>query len=175
MSRLIKYALTFLLWRNYKVLIVTTLLFIFTIVIINMAHSDYLTWAQMQEPVVATGMSFVYKYCAYVALMVGFLVINHYANKRLEAEEAKQKGKGNAVLDKILKAKEKVTTKTKATFSQVKTAKDAAACAKAQVEAEKESRATAKGAPDPFANIRNKSKLRTQAEVILDKKAQVKK
>lgn len=175
MSRLIKYALTFLLWRNYKVLIVTTLLLIFTIVIINMAHSDYLTWAQMQEPVVATGMSFVYKYCAYVAFLVGFFVINHYANKRLEAEEAAQKGKGNAVLGTILKAKEKVTTKTKATFSQAKTDKEAVASAKAQVEAEKESRATAKGAPDPFANIRNKSKLRTQAEVILDNKAQVKK
>jgi hypothetical protein len=171
MSRLIKYALTFLLWRNYKVLIVTTLLLIFTIVIINMAHSDYLTWAQMQEPVVATGMSFIYKYCAYVALLVGFFVINHYANKRLEAEEAAQKGKGNAVLDKILKAKEKVTSTTKATFSQAKTDKEAVASAKAQVEAENQSHNANHDASDPFANIRNKTKLRTQAEVILAKKS----
>ena len=163
MSRLIKYALTFLLWRNYKVLIVTTLLLIFTVVTINMAHSDYLTWAQMQDPEVATGMSFIYKYCSYIALLVGFFVINHYANKRLEAEESKQKGKGNTVLAKILRAKETA----QASIAQAKTAKSSKTSAQAKDKEVQPQVAT----KDPFVNIRSKNKLRTQAEVILENKS----
>ena len=162
MSRLIKYALTLLLWRNYKVLIVTTLILIFTVVIINMAHSDYLTWAQMQEPIVATGASFIYKYCAFGALLIGFLLINHYANKRLEAKEAAQKGKGNVVLDKLLRAKDKAKTQVQQSFNQVKSTQRRHDSAKEATQAS--------GGNDPFANIRKKAKLRTQAEVIMDNK-----
>ena len=155
MHRLLKYFLTFLLWRNYKVLIVSTLLMVLTIIMINMAHSDYLMWAQMQDPVPATGMSFVYKYLAYVALLLGFGWINHYANKKAEAEELSQPSKGNVILD----AFDKIKPRKSSTDSDV---------AKQTVKL----RAAAKDThqPDPFANIRKKKKLRSQADIVIEKK-----
>lgn len=162
MHRLLKYVLTFLLWRNYKVLIVSTLLLVLSIILINMGHSDYLMWAQMQEPVPATGMSFIYKYLSYVALLVGFGVINHYANKKAEADELAQPSKGNVILDAFDKIKPRKSSPAKKTTADAKEAAKQAANHKAE----------AKGAnkPDPFANIRKKKKLRSQADIVIEKK-----
>jgi hypothetical protein len=162
MHRLLKYFLTFLLWRNYKVLIVSTLLLVLSIILINMGHSDYLVWAQMQEPVPATGMSFIYKYLAYVALLFGFGLINHYANKKAEAEELAQPSKANIILDTFDKIKPRTSSATKKTAEQAKAATKKAA--KHQAHSKDGDK------PDPFANIRKKKKLRSQADIVIEKK-----
>jgi hypothetical protein len=174
-----KYVLTFLLWRNYKVLIVTTVLFVISIILINMAHSDFLTWAQMQEPVVATGASFIYKYLAYAALLLGFCVINHVANKKLEAEELASANKGNVILDKIIalktqqqkksaaKAQAKSQAKANASKTNAEQGNVEPGCADDTSQAQPASSAK----PDPFANIRKKAKLRSQADMVLEKQS----
>lgn len=156
MQRMVKYILTFLLWRNYKVLIVSTVLLVFSIIMINMGHSDYLTWAIMQDPIPATGMSFVYKYLGYVGLLGIFAWVNTAANKADEAQRIQSKSQSDSFFSKIIAQKPKI--KPSARPSSVSSKPKG-----------KHEDTTAQA--DPFANIRTKAKLRSQADITIEKKS----
>jgi len=156
MNKLINLILTAALWRNYKFMIISVLVLIVGVFVVGLVHDDYLQWAQYQlsqgdgSVPVSVGWSFIIMYAVYIAGITCCFYANKWANNKKALEKA-QAGEDNSVLKSILSFKSKATT----------------AAPKPQ------SSATPKSKPktnDAFANIRAKKSLRTQADILIDKK-----
>ena len=134
------FRLTFVtfVWKQYKRIIVTTLLLFAYLWFVGFAHSEYLDFAAQDENA-NRGASFLFKW---VALLIGVstYLLYHFVfmARKQHKEQAEEKAKEEA------KKKPNKTTKIK-------------------VEPPRP------GEPDPFAAIRTKDKLRSRAEMIIDK------
>lgn len=129
-----------LVWKQYKHVIVSTLILFAYLWLVGSVHADYLSYAEMQEDESLAGVSFVLKWAAFitgVVIYVGF----HWLRGRKQ---------GN-----------KDEVKTGPVFSRKSQKIDSfgnSSSKNGQVEE-----------IDPFAEIRTKEKLRTRAEIMMDK------
>ena len=151
MNKLINLILTAALWRNYKFMIISVVVLIAGVFIVGLIHDDYLQWAQYQlnQPngniPVSVGWSFIVKYAVYIAGITGCFYANKWVNNKKALEKA-QSGEDNSVLKSILSFKRKHSGKADETAQ------------------------SGNQSEDVFANIRAKKSLRTQADMLIDKK-----
>ena len=164
MNKLINLILTAALWRNYKFMIISVVVLIVGVFVVGLIHDDYLQWAQYQlsqgdgSVPVSVGWSFIIKYAVYIAGITLCFYANKWVNNKKALEKA-VKGDDNSVLKKILAS---AKAKTSSSISPSSTE-------------DKESKANVKNIKpdaslDAFANIRTKQSLRTQADILIQKK-----
>lgn len=128
-----------LIWKQYKRLIVSTLLLFAFLWLAGNVHEDYLVYATNQNDEGLVGRSFLYKW---IALVSGVLVYLSYhwlgngsSNKSGESQSS------NGYFSKGKSSKAKIDS-----FPNSEQSDD-----------------------DPFAELRKKHKLRSRAEMLVDK------
>ncbi|MBT1449900.1 hypothetical protein KJ365_03330 [Glaciecola sp. XM2] len=149
MNKLINIILSGLLWRRYKFLLVSLLVLIVFIFLSGQLHQDYLSYAQSTDSV-SVGWSFAIKWLSWLVAVVVFFALNNWHNNKKQAQvDVKD---NNSTLQRILSWK------------------------KAHPEEEQNKRERNPSdeqvdrSDDPFAHLREKDKLRTYADIIIDKK-----
>lgn len=175
MNKIINLVLSGLLWRRYKFLLVSLVLTIVFMVIVGQVHQDYLRYNEMLEQPKFVGWSFAIKWGVWVLALSLFLFANHWYNEKKQAQKDKENEGHNSALKKLLhrvsgkttagatqNAKQKATQNNKDEEARASTSKQAGAARQGQ---DKEN-----SDKDPFAELRNKDKLRSYAELIIDKK-----
>lgn len=134
-----------LLWRQYKFLIGSLVVLIVSMIIVSQIHTDYIAYVKTSGESANIGMSFIVKWLSWIGLIISFLYANHIANKRKEKIKAQQPSKS---LKQILSFKSKTDPSAKKT--------DAV-------------KLTRESGDDPFEHLRTKEKLRSYADLIIDK------
>ena len=153
MNKLINIILSGLLWRQYKFLIVSLLLLIVVIFIVGEVHEDYLAFAQTSEEDAQVGLSFMLKWGVWLLAIGIFLFANHLVNARKNKEKALSAS--NKSLLNILQF-----NRGKKPFNKAEKQTDNAQTHTGKnVETEN----------DPFAHLRNKKKLRSYADLVIEK------
>jgi len=153
MNKLINIVLSGLLWRRYKFLLVSLILLIVFVFLVGQVHQDYLAYAQSTGGV-AVGWSFAVKWLVWILGIVVFLALNHWANQRKQKQNDAQDK--NSALQRIIKWKNKSQEKT----------------GEAKLSDKAPDKSPNKGEQKgPFAALREKEKLRTYADIIIEKKS----
>ena len=150
MNKIINIVLSGLLWRRYKLLIVSLVVLITSIFIIGKVHSDYLAYVQTQQTPVNVGWSFAVKWGAWLFVLLLFLLVNHLANKQKDKQAVQDKPNNTLsaiIVDKFKGKKESIQTPPQT--SQNSTANNQE--------------------NDPFAQLREKDKLRSYADLLIKK------
>ncbi len=167
MNKLINLILSGFLWRKYKFFIVSLVLLVASIWIVGQIHIDYLMYSERQSDAEAinVGYSFMLKWLVYIGLVLLFFYANHLANKKQEKKNLQETK--NSSLFTILKNKTMRTSKSpeksqdqKATKTQYTSAPEngSKVCSDEPLSS------------DPFEQIRQKDKLRSYADVLIEKK-----
>lgn len=152
MNKLLNIILSGLLWRRYKFLLVSLIILIAFVFLSGQIHQDYLAYAQT-NPNIGVGWSFALKWLAWIISVVLFFMLNNWHNnkKQLQADADDK----NSTLQKILKWK---LTHPKDSAQQ-SAKQDESGNNKADGDEN-----------DPFAHLREKPKLRSYADIIIEKK-----
>ncbi|MEM7360895.1 MAG: hypothetical protein AAF431_17525 [Pseudomonadota bacterium] len=135
------FRLTFitLVWKQYKHVIVSTVILFAYLWLVGSVHADYLSYAEMQEDDSLAGASFLMKWAAFIVGVVVYIGFHWLRGRKEKKSEAKSGPVFSPKSGKI------------DSFNSVKS-KDG------QVEE-----------IDPFAEIRAREKLRTRAEIMMEK------
>ncbi|GHA13036.1 hypothetical protein GCM10008090_23420 [Arenicella chitinivorans] len=80
------------IWKQYKQVIVSTLLLFIYIFLVSNIHADFLTHTEMQKDTTGTGLSFIAKWLAY-ALGVGMYFAYHAFRGRDKKSKSSKKSK----------------------------------------------------------------------------------
>ncbi|GBL05852.1 hypothetical protein [Glaciecola sp. KUL10] len=147
MNKLINIVLSGLLWRRYKFLLVSLVITVISMVIVGQIHQDYLSYNALLEEPKHVGLSFALKWLIWIGSVILFLGVNHWYNQKKQAEKELDSGGTNTALKKLLGRLQVTSTDEKSEQPQKK------------------------GQPkDPFEALRSKDKLRSYADVIIEKK-----
>lgn len=159
MNKIINIILSGLLWRQYKFLIASLVLLIVAIFIVGQVHDDYIAYAQTSAQAAQVGWSFVVKWLAWLGAVLLFLVSNHFVNARKEKIKAQKPSKSlKTILSfKVFKGADKADSNDTSVLKQN---------GKSSKEPTKETQA---GSEDPFAHLRDKEKLRSFADLVIEK------
>ena len=76
-----------LIWKQYKALIVSTLLLFFYIFLVGNIHDDYLAHLKLQDSTASTGMSFILKWGAYAGGLVLYFIFHWWRGRFREPDE----------------------------------------------------------------------------------------
>jgi hypothetical protein len=163
MNKLINIVLSGLLWRRYKFLLVSLVLTVVTMIIVGQIHQDYLSYNALLEDPKHVGLSFAIKWLVWIASVILFLGLNHWYNQKKQAEKELESGGTNTALKKLLgRLNRKSQTNTKDLSNRrenIATSQESVA-----------STGNDESSNDPFAALRTKQKLRSYADVIIEKK-----
>ena len=154
MNKLINIVLSGLLWRRYKFMIVSLIILIACIFIVGQIHDDYLAYAQTSGEAVSVGASFVVKWSIWIAGFALFILANHLANRRKEKQAVNDTA--NKSLLGIISQK---FSKNGAGETSVKP----------KIKAKTKAPETSETKVDPFDALRSKDKLRSYADLLIDK------
>lgn len=79
-----RFAFVALIWKQYKQVIVSTLLLFFFLFLVGNIHSDFLEHAKIQKTGISTASSFIYKWLAYAAGVLIYFAYHYFrgSNKR---------------------------------------------------------------------------------------------
>jgi hypothetical protein len=163
MNKLINIVLSGLLWRRYKFLLVSLVLTVITMIIVGQIHQDYLSYNALLEQPKHVGLSFAIKWLVWVASVILFLGLNHWYNQKKQTEKELESGGTNTALKKLLgrlNRKSQVNTKGVSDRAENNTTYQEAVASTGNDES----------GNDPFASLRKKQKLRSYADVIIEKK-----
>lgn len=128
-----------LIWKQYKSVIVSTLLLFAFLWLAGNVHEDYLVYAADQNDEGLVGRSFLYKW---IALVSGVLVyLSYHWLRSGDSKKVDESQPSNGYFSKGKSSKAKIDS-----FSNSEQSDD-----------------------DPFAELRNKEKLRSRAEILVDK------
>lgn len=154
MNKLINIVLSGLLWRQYKFLIVSLLVLIGLIFVIGKSHDDYIAYASTSKEELNVGLSFVFKWLAWIGVIVVFFIANHLANLRKEKRKAQTPSKSLKSILSFKSKQSKDTTLASVPETSSKKEKD-------QIQSS--------AGNDPFDHLREKKKLRSLADILIDK------
>ena len=128
-----------LVWKQYKSVIVSTLLLFAFLWLVGNVHEDYLVYAADQNDEGLVGRSFLYKW---IALVSGVLLyLSYHWLRSGSSKTIKEPQSKNAYFSKGNSGKAKINS-----FPENEQSDD-----------------------DPFAELRKKDKLRSRAEILVDK------
>ncbi|MGB3727202.1 MAG: hypothetical protein WA981_15740 [Glaciecola sp.] len=150
MNKIINIVLSGLLWRRYKLLIVSLIVLVASIFIIGKVHSDYLAYVQTSQTPANVGWSFAVKWGAWFFVLLLFLLVNHLANKQKDKQAVQDKPNKTLsaiIVDKFKGKKESIQTPRNTSQNSTANNQD----------------------NDPFAQLREKDKLRSYADLLIEK------
>ncbi len=159
-QHVVRWTFMITIWKKYKGQLLTTIGYFIGLLLISFVHQDYLDFvkaANEDQQYVAT--SFMFKWLAYIGItLVYYWVFTRFSKSAESADHAK--GSSLGFLKKYARKSTSTSNKGDSPLS-------------AGYASEKQG--TPKQAPDferndPFENIRNKSKLRSEADILLDQK-----
>lgn len=137
-NQMIKWTVIISLWRKYKSHLISSLILLFTLVLINIIQQDYLAYAESAQSN-SVGWSFLVKWALYIIAVGVYLWRITVINKARSFD---------STLHKMMQAQQ-VPEKEVGEGTQADSNK-----------------------PDPFANIRGKKKLRSEADFLIEKDEQ---
>ena len=91
-KQVFRLAFVTVIWKQYKQVIVSTLLLFLFIFLVSNIHADFLTHTEMQKDTTGTGLSFIAKWLAY-AVGVGLYFAYHAVRGRDKNSSSKQNSK----------------------------------------------------------------------------------
>lgn len=125
-KQLFRVAFIALIWKQYKALIVSSVLLATYLFLVGSIHDDYLIHSQLQNDTTGTGMSFVYKWTAYgigILLYCGFHAVRRSRSSTTPPKEnlselARQANKDakNDLNDPFAAIREKEQLRSRADF-----------------------------------------------------------
>ncbi len=92
-KQVFRVAFVALIWKQYKALIISTLLLIAFILLVGNVHEDYLTHSQLQEDSAGNGLSFIYKWIAYAFGVGAYFLFHFLRGLRPTKQTLKEKAK----------------------------------------------------------------------------------
>ena len=143
-NKLLNVTLVGFLVNRYGAMIVSTLVLFAYFWVVGLIHRDYLDYLELQGGSQGVGLSFVFKWLAFIVGIILYWLFNSYVRKKADR-------KRNTQSSSSLKA-----AGLRANKSAVNT----------QASADTE-------ADDPFAEIRQKEKLRSRADIVIESKLPV--
>ncbi|WP_412971233.1 hypothetical protein [Glaciecola sp. MF2-115] len=165
MNKLINIILSGLLWRKYKFFILSLIVLIAFIFVVGQVHQDYLRYNELQDTPTNIGLSFAVKWLIWAGSIILFLVANHYFNQHKRKQKELASEQSNSALSKLLKWKSRISSSdTTSSNDSSKTQRKASGAEHDRAEKSNVSES------DPFAAIRKKEKLRSYADVVIEKK-----
>jgi hypothetical protein len=134
------------IWKKYKGQLLTTFAYLIGLLLISMVHKDYLDYvAVANEGKAFVSTSFLIKWVAYILLTgIYFWLFGRFSKPAVKAHE------DLGFLKKFAAKKQNRNQNHKDFSVDAGTAE------------------TSQSAPDPFANIRKKEKLRSEADLIIE-------
>jgi hypothetical protein len=91
-KQVFRLAFVTVIWKQYKQVIVSTLLLFTFIFLVSNIHADYLTHTEMQKDTTGTGLSFIAKWLAY-AVGIGLYFFYHTIRGRNKNAKPSKKSK----------------------------------------------------------------------------------
>ena len=88
-----------LIWKQYKALIVSTLILFFYIFLIGNIHDDYLAHLKLQDNSASTGLSFILKWSAYAGGLILYFVF-HWWRGRNQAKTEQSGQSENSIQER---------------------------------------------------------------------------
>ena len=76
-----RFAFIALIWKQYKSLIISTLMLFAYVFLISNVHSDYLSHLQLQQKSDSSGLSFLYKWLAYATGISAYFMFHWWRSK----------------------------------------------------------------------------------------------
>lgn len=132
-KQIFRLAFVTVIWKQYKGIIVSTLILFTYLWLVGSVHADYMSYAEIQSNDALVGRSFLYKWAALIIGVIIYIIYNFV--------------RGSSSKDEEKSATQKKTPSKLIISGEL-------------------------DADDPFAEIRNKEKLRTRAEILVDKKSE---
>jgi hypothetical protein len=160
MNKLINIILSGLLWRKYKFFILSLIVLIAFIFVVGQVHQDYLRYNELQDTPTNIGLSFAVKWLIWAGSIILFLVANHYFNQHKRKQKELASEQSNSALSKSRISSSDSTSSNDSSKTQRK-------ASGAEHDGAKKSNVSES---DPFAAIRKKEKLRSYADVVIEKK-----
>jgi len=90
-----------LIWKQYKAWIVSSLLLLLSLYLISAIHADFLLHWELQSDNSKTGMSFLYKWLAYVGCIVLYCLYHFLRPKKKVDQQKLNKEKQTALNDEL--------------------------------------------------------------------------
>jgi len=125
-KQVFRIAFVTLIWKQYKSVIISTLLLFGYLFIVSSVHADYLTHSELQNDTSGSGLSFLYKWLAFASGILAYFLFHYFRGR-----SAKQTTKSVNVATKSKNGSTPTTDEN-----------------------------------DPFANIRERKKLRSRADFL---------
>ena len=94
-KQVFRVAFVALIWKQYKGIIVSTLLLFAYLLLVSMLHEDYLNHLDRQEQSSSSGLSFVYKWLAYAFGIAAYFLF-HWWRSRPETKTNTMREKKSA-------------------------------------------------------------------------------
>nr|WP_136252116.1 hypothetical protein [Ningiella ruwaisensis] len=150
MNKIINIILSGLLWRKYKFLLVSLIALIVFVLIVGQVHQDYLAYAAQSDNA-SVGWSFILKWLVWIIAIFAFFLLNNWYNKRKQSQA--DKSDKNSALARILSFKKQTNENERESRVKAGDLTDKNTAEKS----------------DPFAHLRQKDKLRSYADLIIEK------
>lgn len=101
-KQVFRVAFVTLIWKQYKHLIVSTLLMFFYLFLVGSLHSDFLKHAELQNEAASTGFSFIYKWAGFIG-GVAVYFLYHYvrSNKKMRDSKVDSKAKQQELIQEL--------------------------------------------------------------------------
>lgn len=140
------FRLTFItfIWKKYKRVIVSLVALIFSLWMVEQIHQDFVQYSQLNNDTSYLAASFVIKWIVFLLAAVLFVLINSLFKAKKATEKKVLKSQPKKAFFFKLSASEKVPFNDTLVDSS-------------------------KNQIDPFDAIRNKTKLRSKADVVLER------
>lgn len=100
-KQVFRVAFVTLIWKQYKQLIVSTLLLFFYLFLVGSIHSDFLKHAEMQDEAVNAGLSFIYKWIAFIGGVVAYFLYHYVRNKKVREDKVDPKAQQQELLQEL--------------------------------------------------------------------------
>ncbi len=143
MNQLFRLTFITFVWKKYKQLIVSTLILILLLWIVEQVQQDFVAYSQLNSDTSYLALSFIVKWAVFTLLCVGFVVVNlSFGKSTLQKKPAKSF----------------FNHKNKEAVGSVSPKKD-------------QNDESSPETGDPFDAIRNKSQLRSKADLLLKKES----
>lgn len=90
-KQIFRVAFIALIWKQYKSLIISSVLLIAYLLLVGSVHDDYLTHAKLQKDSASTGISFIYKWLAYGLGILIYFAFHFFNGLRTSKEDLNEK------------------------------------------------------------------------------------
>ena len=92
-KQIFRIAFVALVWKQYKGLIISSVILIAYILLVGNIHDEYLTFKQSQANIEISGMSFIYKWLAYTIGVLAYFSFHFFRGLSTPKQDLTEKAK----------------------------------------------------------------------------------